>query len=559
VSFAIYPGPIHAALDDAHRRLETSRFADALWSRRLDVWSTDPAVLQKIANRLGWLESLEFVAPHLPRLRAVGESVKAPGITDVVLLGMGGSSLAPEVLRSAVGVAPGFPRFHVLDSVDPDAVRAAMAHAGSSLFVLASKSGSTIEPNVMAAEAERRLRDAGVADPWSHFMAITDEGTALHTRATGSRFRETFINPADIGGRYSALSLFGLVPAALMGIDLDDIVASARAMADACREPDPRRNPGLALGALMAAGALSGRDKLTLVLPPQFQRFGLWVEQLVAESTGKQGQGVVPITGEAGDEPIGSDRVIAHWGSDRGSDLGSDRGSDPKADRGVRFAETPHMVIDAAGLGGEFFRWEFATATAGFLLGINPFDEPNVQQAKDATRALLDIYTAQGRLPVPGPDAAIEDVRIALSVAARQATEDPRAFLQLVQPSDYFALLAFLPPDDEGFAGVLEDLRHRVALKTRCAATLGYGPRYLHSTGQLHKGGRNTGVFLVVTAEPSPDLAIPGEPYSFGILELAQALGDFESLNRAGRRALHLHLPVRHPDLLSRLSEILLK
>jgi glucose-6-phosphate isomerase len=544
VTFTTYPGPVHAALDDAHRRLETSRLADALWSRRLDVWSTDPAVLQKIENRLGWLESLAFVAPHLPRLRAVAESVRAIGVTDIVLLGMGGSSLAPEVLRSVVGVAPGFPRFRVLDSVDPDTVRAAMAHAGSSLFVLASKSGSTIEPNVMAAEAERRLREAGVADPWSHFIAITDEGTALHARATSSRFRETFVNPADIGGRYSALSFFGLVPAALMGLDLDDIVASGRAMADACREPDPRRNPGLALGALMAAGALSGRDKLTLVLPPQFRPFGLWVEQLVAESTGKQGRGVVPITGDAGDEPIGPDRLIARWGSDQGSDLRSD---------------APQMVLDAAGLGGEFFRWEFATATAGFLLGINPFDEPNVQQAKDATRALLDMYTAQGRLPAPGPDAAIEGVRITLSVAARQHAEDPRAFLQLMQPSDYFALLAFLPPDDEEFARALEDLRLGVALKTQCAATLGYGPRYLHSTGQLHKGGPNTGVFLIVTAEPSPDLAIPGEPYSFGILEHAQALGDFESLSRAGRRALHLHLPVRHPDGLRRVSETLLK
>ena len=563
MSFAIYPGPIHAALGDAHRRLEASRFADALWSRRLDVWSPDPAVRQKIADRLGWLESLAFVAPHLPRLRAVAESVRASGITDIVLLGMGGSSLAPEVLRSVVGVAPGFPRFHVLDSVDPDAVRASMAHAGSSLFVLASKSGSTIEPNVLAAEAERRLRASGVADPWSRFIAITDEGTALHDRARSSRFRELFVNPADIGGRYSALSFFGLLPAALMGIDLDDIVASGRAMADACREPDPRRNPGLALGALMAAGALSGRDKLTLVLPPQFQRFGLWVEQLVAESTGKQGQGVVPITGEAGDEPMSPDRVIVRWGSDRGSDQGSDRGSDlgsdPRADKGVRSTATPNMVIDATGLGGEFFRWEFATATAGFLLGINPFDEPNVQQAKDATRALLDIYTAQGRLPVPGPDAAIEGVRFTLSAAARQNVEDARAFLQLMQPLDYFALLAFLPPDDEGFARALEDLRHGVALETGCAATLGYGPRYLHSTGQLHKGGPNTGVFLVLTAEPSPDLAIPGEPYSFGILEQAQALGDFESLSRAGRRALHLHLPVRQSDLLRRISEILLK
>jgi hypothetical protein len=216
------------------------------------------------------------------------------------------------------------------------------------------------------------------------------------------------------------------------------------------------------------------------------------------------------------------------------------------------------MVIDTTGLGGEFFRWEFATATAGFLLEINPFDEPNVQQAKDATHTLLDMYTAQGRLPVPGPDAAIEGVRITLSDAARQFAADPRTFLQLIQPWDYFALLAFLSPDDEGFTRVLEELRHEVALKTGCAATLGYGPRYLHSTGQLHKGGPNTGVFLILTAEPTPDVAIPGEPYSFGILEQAQALGDFESLSRAGRRALHLHLPVRHPDLLRRVSEILL-
>jgi hypothetical protein len=216
-------------------------------------------------------------------------------------------------------------------------------------------------------------------------------------------------------------------------------------------------------------------------------------------------------------------------------------------------------VLDAAGLGGEFFRWELATAAAGFLLGINPFDEPNVQQAKDATRALLDTYTAHGRLPAPEPDAAIEGARVTLSLAARQGADDPRAFLQLMRPSDYFALLAFLPPDDEGFARVLEDVRHRVALKTGFAATLGYGPRYLHSTGQLHKGGPNTGVFLVLTAEPKPDLAIPGEPYSFGILERAQALGDFESLNRAGRRALLLHLPVRDPDLLGRVAESLLK
>jgi glucose-6-phosphate isomerase len=536
VNLAIYPGPIRAALDEAYDRLDECRFADALWSRRLDVWSEDPGVQQTIANRLGWLESLAFVMPHLPRLRAFAESIRTSGVTDVVLFGMGGSSLAPEVLRAVFGVARGFPRFQVLDSVDPDAVRAAMANAGSSLFILASKSGSTIEPNVMAEEAEWRLRAAGVAEPWSRFVAITDEGTALHTRAIASRFRETFVNPADIGGRYSALSFFGLVPAALMGVDVDALVVSAHAMSSACRETDSRRNPGLALGALMAAGARGGRDKLTLILPPRLRRFGLWVEQLVAESTGKQGRGVVPITGEAGDEPIGEDRVVVAF------------------DIAREWGDTPRMMCETArpgSLGGEFFRWEVATAAAGYLLGVNPFDEPNVQQAKDATRALLDTFTAQGRLPVAEPDATIEHVRLTLSRAAREATEDPRAFLTLVRPADYLALLAFLP-EDTTFASVLDGLRHDLALKTGCVATLGYGPRYLHSTGQLHKGGSDTGVFLLVTADASPDLPIPGEPYSFGVLELAQALGDFESLNRAGRRVLHLHLPSRDPQLLRR-------
>jgi glucose-6-phosphate isomerase len=544
VTFTIHPGPIHAALEAAFGRLEEGRFADALWSRRLDVWSADPAVQQKIANRLGWLEAVPFVLPRLPRVRAFAESVKTSGITDIVLLGMGGSSLAPEVLRAVFGVARGFPRFHVLDSVDPDAVRAGMAQTGSSLFILASKSGSTIEPNVLAAEAEWRLRAAGVSEPWSRFVAITDENTALHARALDSGFRETFVNPADIGGRYSALSFFGLVPAALMGIDVEALVVSARAMSDACRDTDPRRNPGLALGALMAAGARAGRDKLTLVLPPRLRRFGLWVEQLVAESTGKQGQGIVPVICDAGDEPIGQDRVVVAF------------------DRTREWGATPRMILEPArpgGLGGEFFRWEVATATAGLLLGINPFDEPNVQQAKDATRVLLDTYSAQGRLPMPEPQAAIERVRLTLSPAARQATDDPRAFLTLVRPGDYLALLAFLPPGDEGFASVLEDFRHDLAMKTGCVATLGYGPRYLHSTGQLHKGGPDSGVFILVTAEPSPDLPIPGEPYSFGVLELAQALGDFESLNRAARRALHVHLPSRDPQLLRRVQQGLLR
>jgi glucose-6-phosphate isomerase len=553
VTFTISPGPTHAVLEQAFARLVDSRFIDALWARRVDAWTDDASVQAQIGHRLGWLDCLSFVAPQLPRLRACAESVRSSGVTDIVLLGMGGSSLAPEVLRSVYGVAAGFPRFHVLDSVDPDAVRAAMSKAESSLFILASKSGSTIEPNVMAAEAEHRLRAAGIADPWSRFIAITDEGTALHARATNAGFRETFVNPGDIGGRYSALSLFGLVPAALMGIDLDALVASGRAMAASCRDADPRRNPGAALGAMMAAGARTGRDKLMIVFPPELGQLGLWVEQLVAESTGKQGKGIVPVCSVAPNEPLGPDRLRVHVGSERGSDPGSERGSDPL------MKLPPDMVISSTGLGGEFFRWEFATAIAGFLLGINPFDEPNVQQAKDATRALLDVYTAQQRLPIPEPDAAIEGVRVTMSPAARQATEDPVALLRLIRPGDYFALLAFVPPCHAAFAGALEALRHDVAVKTGNAATIGYGPRYLHSTGQLHKGGPNNGVFLIITAEPSSDLPIPGESYSFGVLERAQALGDFESLIRAGRRALYLHLPVRDPELLQRACTALMK
>lgn len=544
------------ALEQAYRRLAEVRFAEALWSRRLDVWAGDAAVRKAVANRLGWLGAIDVVAPHVGRLRACAQSVIDEGLTDVVLLGMGGSSLAPEVLRTVVGVAPGFPRFRVLDSVDPDAVRTALDRAATTLFVLASKSGTTIEPNVMAAEAEHRLRAAGVTNTGSRFIAITDEGTALHARALTQGYRDVFLNPADIGGRYSVLSFFGLLPAALMGIDLEALLESARTMADACRTEDPVSNPGLALGAAMAAATRARRDKLTLLMPDRLQPFGLWVEQLVAESTGKHGRGVVPITGEHSTAPFTDDRVAV------AITLGTDEPPAAALDA-ARTAGAPIVTLgmpDIAALGGEYLRWEVATATAGFLLEINPFDEPNVQQAKDATRALLDTYTAQRRLSIPESHASIEGARLTLSTAGQEALggEAASAFLRAIEPGDYFALLAYLPPDDERYATALQNIRTAVGRQRRCATMFGYGPRYLHSTGQLHKGGANNGVFLIVTASPAEDLPIPGEPYSFGVLELSQAIGDFLSLDRTGRRALHLHLPQRDPDLLRRLGDRLL-
>jgi glucose-6-phosphate isomerase len=540
-SFSIEPGDRASEIDAAFARLDQLQFAEALWSRRLDIWTSAPATQQKIANRLGWLDVLDVVTPQLDRLCGFAEGVRAEGLTDVVLLGMGGSSLAPEVIHRVLGVAPGWPRFRMLDSTDPVAVRDAMSRAESTLFILASKSGTTIEPNVLAAEAKRRIEAAGQG-PWaSRFVAVTDENTALHQRARTERFRNVFVNPSDIGGRYSALSFFGLVPASLMGVDLDRFIAPARAMADACRVADPRINPGLALGAVMGAAAQAGRDKLTLLVPGSLAAFGLWVEQLVAESTGKEGVGICPIANES---------PLASYNPDRAAVVVSkgEESPDPFGVERLRESGAPIVTLrmpDAAALGAEFFRWEVATATAGFLLGINPFDEPNVQQAKDATMALLSTYVSQHELPFPDPNATPNGVRLTLSAAAleRLGTEAPERFLRVIAPGDYFGLLAYVPPDTGSWHYALERFRAAVGARTSCATMLGYGPRYLHSTGQLHKGGPPTGVFVIVTVTHADDLSIPGEPYSFGVLEMAQALGDFTSLDRAGRRVVHVHLP----------------
>ena len=543
--FVISPGSLAAEFDAACTRLDSLQFSAALWGRRLDAWTSDPATQQLVANRLGWLQAIDFVTPLVPRLQAFTDSVVRGGFTDVVLLGMGGSSLAPEVLRRVLCPADRMPRFQVLDSVDPDAVRAAMVRARDTLFILASKSGSTIEPNVMAAEARRRVIAEGHADWNTRFVAITDQDTALHRRAVSERFRDVFVNPSDIGGRYSALSLFGMVPAALMGLDVEALLAAARSMEHACRIDRAADNPGFALGALMAAGARAGRDKLTLRVPPELDSFGLWVEQLVAESTGKHGKGIVPITGEPSDARLGEDRLVVAMSAGSLKAPGVDR---------LDSEGVPNALLempDLMALGAEFLRWEIATATAGLLLDINPFDEPNVQQAKDATRALLDRYREQHRLPFPEPHGSRRGARMTLTepAIAAQAGAPVDAFLEVVQPTDYVALLAYVPPDDPAWESALQTFRLSIAARCATATTVGYGPRYLHSTGQLHKGGAANGVFIIITADPTEDLPIPDEPYSFGVLEMAQALGDFESLDRTGRRALLVRLERRDVQL----------
>jgi glucose-6-phosphate isomerase len=540
----LHPGILSEVVESRRPRAQSA--ATGLFKRDPATWSPDPDVQKRIANRLGWLTSPQLMADSVRRLTQFASGVKHDGITDVVLLGMGGSSLAPEVLRAIVGIAPGYPRLHMLDSTDPSAVRAAATRPDRTLYLLASKSGTTIEPNVLAAHFKQRLLDAGVAGWAAHFVAITDEGTDLHRRAQTERFRDVFVNPSDIGGRYSALSFFGMVPSALMGQDVGALVSRGLAMLST---PTPGVELGLAIGA--AAGA--GRDKMTLLVPESLEPFGLWVEQLIAESTGKSGVGVVPIAGEPAGPPsvYGPDRFFVRLGPN------------PSALDEATVAGAPHTDIEfpePVALGAEFVRWEIATAVAGAILGINPFDEPNVQQAKDATRTLLASYTKDGRLPTTSPDRTLAGgTTIALSGAARLdlGTRDATALLTLLRPRDYFSLLAYLGPDD-GLARELRALRQAVRDRAKVATMLGYGPRYLHSTGQLHKGGPNSGVFLLITTGSREDLAIPGEPFSFETLEHAQALGDFQSLDVTGRRALHAHLPSADPALLKALADHLL-
>jgi glucose-6-phosphate isomerase len=551
--FHVSPGPLRETLTALGP--DAAAAAAGLFRRDPATWSNDAAVQRSIANRLGWLTSPALMVDNLDRLTAFASAIQRSGIEDVVLLGMGGSSLAPEVLRAILGIEPGFPRLHMLDSTDPAAVRAIATPAPLALFLLASKSGTTIEPNSLAAYFRQALEASQVSHWAEQFVAITDAGTELDARARVERFREVFVNPSDIGGRYSALSFFGMVPAALMGQDAASLLGWGLALLDEAQVVgDPLENPAVGLGLVMAAAATMGRDKLTLIVPPQFEPFGLWVEQLVAESTGKKGVGIVPVAGETlGERRVyGADRVFVRLRM----------AGDPDEERRDRAMDTlrdaPIVTIDVAepaALGAEFARWEVATAVAGALLGINPFDEPNVQQAKDATRGLLERYRIDGRLPVAAPDHTLSGgATLTLSDAAKEFVHGDRAssFLRLLAPGEYLGILAYLGPDP-----ALRDAFHRFRMSVRDrtgnATMFGYGPRYLHSTGQLHKGGPNTGVFVLVTATPTVDVAIPGQGYSFGTLELAQALGDFASLDTTGRRALHIHLPSPEPGTLERL------
>ncbi len=520
-----------------------------VWARDKTVWTdTDED------RWLGWLDVLDRQESDLDRYRAFADEVRREGFTDAVLLGMGGSSLGPEVLAETFGSRPGFPRLHILDSTDPAQVRAVetAVELAKTLFIVSSKSGSTLEPNVFRDYFLSRLK--GVVGPekaGSHFVAVTDPGSAMEAAAAEHRFRHVFHGEPSIGGRYSVLSAFGMVPAAAIGLDVGALIASARIMARSCG-PDvpPGENPGVRLGLAMGEAALAGRDKVTLVAPAELRDFGAWAEQLIAESTGKDGHGLIPIDRE----PLGASDVYGHDRLFVQLRLADRAETDQDAAiAALEAAGHPVVRIEVGSTGDvvqEFFRFAFATAVAGSVIGINPFDQPDVEASKIKTRELTDAYERDGTLPAEKP--LFSEGGIDLYTNPRNADalrkSDPSdlagwiaAHLGRVQEGDYVALLAYLDRSDAN-AEALAAMRLAIRDARHVATCVGFGPRFLHSTGQAYKGGPNSGVFLQITADPASDLPVPGRKATFGIIEAAQARGDFDVLAERERRALRVHL-----------------
>lgn len=505
-------------------RLAGQDTVSRIWRKDHTVWKPAPT---EIADRLGWLDVMADMRSYIKDIQSFAQVVRDSGFRHVVLLGMGGSSLGPEVLTRTFGSANGYPELIVLDTTVPDwllAVERSIDLKGT-LFIVSSKSGTTVETvsgyRYFWSTLERAV---GAEKAGQSFAAITDRGTPLARLASEKGFRRTFVNPSDIGGRYSVLSYFGLVPAALMGIDLEALLGSAAAMRRRCL-PDVSLsdNPGAWLGAAMGTLALQGRDKLTLVTSPSLSSFGLWTEQLVAESTGKEGKGIVPVAGEPllAPESYGEDRLFVYLRLEGDDNVGLDAAVDAIEAGG-------HPVVrlglaDPYDLGGEFFRWEFAVAVAGAVLGINPFDQPNVQQSKDLTARVLGEYRARGRFPVIAATSSIHEL------------------LAGVRAGDYLAIMAYLRPTPE-LERAVSALREGVMKRHRIATTFGYGPRFLHSTGQLHKGGPDSGMFLQMVAPFQEDIEVPEAGYSFGTLAQAQALGDLQALTSMGRRVASVDL-----------------
>ena len=541
---------LQAALDDQCRRWDRDGLVGRLWRKDAAVWTGGDE-----ARWLGWLDLPGAPAPAAALARFAA-GVRADGFTDVLLLGMGGSSLGAEVIGEVVAPPAGAPALHVLDTTDPSHIArtASCIDLSRTLCIVSSKSGTTLEPALLAAHFQDRVRQAvGPARAGSHFVAITDPGSALEETAAAEGFRQVWSGRPDVGGRFSVLSSFGLVPAAACGVDVSALLAPAREMAESCGSDVPAgRNPGVRLGLLLGLAAAAGRDKVTLVLTPSIGVLGGWLEQLLAESTGKAGRGLIPIVDEALGSPsvYGTDRLFIHLRVDDDAEPGQDAALAGLAEAGHPVVTLP--VPGREALAAEFFRWQLATAACGAVLGVNPFDQPDVEAAKVAARTLTAAWEAGDGFPEEPPPARSDGMALFADAGTtsrlRASAGDPATLDALVSAhlasagaGDYVALLAFMDRSRAN-AAALQRIRQRVRDARGVATSVGFGPRYLHSTGQVFKGGPATGVFVLLTTDAAVDLPVPGRSCTFGAVEMAQALGDLEVLASRGRRVVRLHL-----------------
>jgi glucose-6-phosphate isomerase len=538
---------VKAAVDDWQSGSKMQR----LWQRDATLWTGDDE-----ASWLGWLDITEEQIAHPIELRNLAKEVWSAGFRDILLLGMGGSSLCPEVLRMTFGKIAGYPDLHVLDSTDPAQVKAFedKVDIARTLFIVSSKSGSTLEPNIFKQYFFERTKQAvGADNAGSHFIAITDPGSKMQQVAEADRFRHIFLGRSSIGGRYSALSHFGMVPAAAIGVDTKKFLDRAQEMVRACGPSAPvGENPGAVLGIILGMAARSRRDKVTIITSPDLSDLGAWLEQLLAESTGKVGKGIIPVDREelAAPEVYGNDRVFAYIHTQHATEVAQD--AKVKALEEAGQAVLRISMADSYDLGAEFFRWEIATAVAGSIIGINAFNQPDVEASKTATRNLTSAYEKTGSLPAEKP--VVEDGGVMLftdennAAALRQAAGRDKslagylkAHLGRLGAGDYFAMLGFIQMNAE-HQRKLQAIRHAVRDKKHVATCLGFGPRFLHSTGQAYKGGPNSGVFLQMTCDDTLEVPVPQQKYTFGVVKAAQARGDFQVLAERGRRALRVHL-----------------
>ncbi|MFZ3349425.1 MAG: bifunctional transaldolase/phosoglucose isomerase [Xanthobacteraceae bacterium] len=544
------PAALKKAVGEATEAWRTKGNIRRLWDEDATLWTGNGE-----ADWLGWLDVIDAQLRDMPSLHEFAAEVKAQGFRDVLLLGMGGSSLGPEVLGKTLGSAPGFPKLHVLDSTDPAQVKSfeQKIDLARTLFVVSSKSGTTLEPNVLMGYFFEKAADViGAKDAARHFVAITDPGSALEKHATKAGFHRVFHGIPSIGGRYSVLSAFGTVPLAATGHDVRAFLESARLMARSCGPEVPLgKNPGVELGVVIGVLALAGRDKVTIVSSPALDSFGAWAEQLFAESTGKHGKGVIPIADELLGPPSVYDahRLFIHVRDTAQPDIAQDKAIDALEKAGQPVVRIG--VTSKKNLGQEFFRFEMATAVAGAIIGINPFDQPDVEAAKIAARELTDAYEKSGTLAADKPVfkqngiALYTDERNAQALRQAGANSTLESWLRAqfgrLHVGDYFAVLAYLERSDAHIRA-LQKLRTEVRDSKQVATCLQFGPRYLHSTGQAYKGGPNSGVFLQITADAAEDVKIPGRKASFGVIEAAQARGDLSVLAEHGRRVLRAHL-----------------